>query len=349
MLAIRALSSSRPPRHFEACGRRRRGGVTRAIKDDACSATARACGKTEDVVRAVVIVSAVIVLMLVIVWALQRRLIYLPATAPVAPASTVITGARDVRLRTSDGLLLGAWFVPGNDSGRGVTILVANGNAGDRSLRAPLARALAARGMAVLLFDYRGYGGNPGRPSEEGLARDARAAYRFLTEDAGIAADRLLYYGESLGAAVITDLATEYPPAGLVLRSPFVDLASVGRIHYPFLPVRALLRDRYPLAERLTNVTVPVTVVYGSDDSIVPAAHSRAVAESAPRLRQLVEVAGADHNEPALLDGAALIDAVVDLADQIAQPSAKALVLNSGGAANPDEPSAGDAGRATGR
>jgi uncharacterized protein len=273
------------------------------------------------VARAVVIVSVVIVLILVIVWALQRHLIYLPATAPVAPAGTMIIGAQDVQLRTNDDLVLDAWFVPAKEPGREVTVLVANGNAGDRSLRAPLARALAARGIAVLLFDYRGYGGNPGRPSEEGLARDARAAYRFLTEDVGTAADRLLYYGESLGAAVITELATEYPPAGLVLRSPFVDLASVGQVHYPFLPVRALLRDRYPLAEQLANVTVPVTVVYGSDDSIVPPAHSRTVAESAPQLRQLVEVAGADHNAPALLDGEALVNAVVDLADQIEQPS----------------------------
>lgn len=277
--------------------------------------------QTELMVRAVVIVSVVVVLMLVIVWAFQRRLIYLPSTAPVAPASTMITGGVDVRLRTSDGLVLGAWFVPAREPGRGVTVLVANGNAGDRSLRAPLARALVAQGLAVLLFDYRGYGGNPGRPSERGLAHDARAAYRYLVEQAGIAADRVLYYGESLGAAVVTELAATQPPAGLVLRSPFVDLASVGRIHYPFLPVRTLLRDRYPLTTHLAKVQVPVTVVYGGNDSIIPLTQSRAVAESAPRLRQLVEVAGADHNAPALLDGAVLINAVVDLADQIKQPS----------------------------
>lgn len=271
-------------------------------------------------IRAVVIASAVVVLVLAIVWTFQRRLIYLPATAPVAPAGTLIAGAQDVRLRTDDGLVLGAWLVPAEKPGRGVTVLVANGNAGDRSLRAPLARALAARGMAVLLFDYRGYGGNPGRPSEAGLARDVRAAHRFLAEQAGVADNRMLYYGESLGAAVVTELAAEHPPAGLVLRSPFVDLASVGRLHYPFLPVRTLLRDRYPLTAHLAKVEVPVTVVYGSDDSIVPPTHSRAVAEAAPRLRRLVEVAGADHNAPALLEGAVLVNAVVDLADQIAQP-----------------------------
>ena len=121
--------------------------------------------------RVAVVVVAVAVLLLVLVWALQRHLIYLPSDAPVAPAATVIPGARDVELRTSDGLTLGGWFVPARQPDRRVTELVASGNAGDRSARAPLATALAARGLAVLLFDYRGYGRNPGRPSEEGLAR----------------------------------------------------------------------------------------------------------------------------------------------------------------------------------
>ncbi len=272
-------------------------------------------------IRAVVVVSAVLVLLLACVWAFQRRLVYLPSTAPVPPAGTMIPGARDARLHTSDGLVLGAWLVPATAPDRNIAVLVANGNGGDRSLRAPLARALAAEGMSVLLFDYRGYGGNPGSPSESGLARDVRAAHRFLTGDVGVPPHRILYFGESLGAAVVTELATERPPGGLVLRSPFVDLASVGRIHYPFLPVDALLRDRYPLTEHLAAVERPVTVVYGSADSIVPPAQSRAVAGSAPRLRHLVEVHGAGHNDPALLAGARLTDAVVDLAETVDRAS----------------------------
>jgi pimeloyl-ACP methyl ester carboxylesterase len=198
-----------------------------------------------------------------------------------------------------------------------VAVLVANGNAGNRSLRAPLARALASAGLAVLLFDYRGYGGNPGRPSEQGLAHDVRMAHRFLVEEAEVAPTSLLYYGESLGAAVVTELASEHPPAGLVLRSPFVDLAAVGRVHYPFLPVRTLLRDRYPLADHLARVQVPTTVVYGSRDSIVPPAQSRAVAAMAAGETSVVEIAGADHNDPALLDGEKLIEAVVELAERV--------------------------------
>ena len=143
-----------------------------------------------------------------------------------------------------------------------------------------------------------------------------RAARTWLLEEAGVAADRLLYFGESLGCGVVTALAVEHPPAGLVLRSPFPDLAAVGAEHYPFLPVRTLLRDRFPLADQLARVDVPTTVVYGSRDSVVPPEQSRAVAEAAGGPTRVVELAGADHNHPALLDGPEVIRAVVELADR---------------------------------
>jgi hypothetical protein len=193
-------------------------------------------------------------------------------------------------------------------------VLVANGNGGHRGLRAPLARALSEAGLGVLLFDYRGYGGNPGSPSEEGLALDVRAARDWLVGEAGVAPERLVYYGESLGCAVVTALAVEHPPAGLVLRSPFVDLAAVGSHHYPVLPVRLLLRDRFPVAEQVARVRVPTTVVLGDADTIVPPEQSRRVAAAAARLHRLVEVPGADHNDAVLLDGERLVDAVVELA-----------------------------------
>ena len=98
-----------------------------------------------------------------------------------------------------------------------------------------------------------------------------------------------------------------------MLRSPFTDLGAVGEAHYPFPPGRALLRDRYPVASALSGVDVPTTVVYGSADSIVPPGQSRAVAGAAARLHRLVEVPGADHNDRVLLDGDALVKAVVEL------------------------------------
>ena len=251
-----------------------------------------------------------------LLWTLQRQLIYLPGGAP-GRAAAFLPGAEDVVLHTEDGLDLSGWYLPG-PSRDAPAVLVANGNGGHRGLRAPLARRLGEAGLAVLLFDYRGYAGNPGSPSEKGLALDVRAARSFLLDEAGISGDRLVYFGESLGCAVVTELATEHPPAGIVLRSPFVDLAAVGSEHYPFLPVRALLRDRYPVADQIATVQVPTTIVYGSGDSIVPPAQSRTVAEAAAQLYRLVEIPGADHNDPVLADGDAVVTAVVELADRLA-------------------------------
>jgi uncharacterized protein len=261
----------------------------------------------------------VLALLVTLAWLAQRRLIYLPDRGDVPPAAAAVAGARDVTLPTTDGLDLGAWLVPPADpaADRRFTVLVAPGNAGNRAGRAPLARALAAEGFTVLLLDYRGYGGNPGRPTETGLARDARAAYRWLVDQEGVPPDRLIYYGESLGCGVVAALATAHPPAGLVLRSPFTDLAAVGATHYPFLPVRAMLRDRFPVAEHVARVPVPTAVIYGDRDTIIPPEQSRTVAQHAAGPVQVTEVAGADHNDLALLAGPELVTAVVALADTI--------------------------------
>jgi uncharacterized protein len=249
---------------------------------------------------------------LIVLWLLQRRLIYFPDAAVPSPASLLPT-AREITLPTEDGLALGAWYVTPTGTDCGVTVLVMPGNGGSRDLRAPLARRLAAKGCAVLLLDYRGYGGNPGRPSENGLIADARAARAYLV-DHGMAPDRLIYFGESLGAAVATRLAAEHPPGGLVLRSPFTDLASVGARHYPLLPVRLLLRDRFPVTTLISQIQVPTAVIYGSADTIVPPEHSVAVAAAAGGPVRMIELVGADHNDATLLEGNELVATVVDLA-----------------------------------
>ncbi len=260
--------------------------------------------------RIALVVLLVVALLVALVWLLQRRLIYFPDRSAPAP----VTGVDEVTLDTADGLRLTAWLVPADPAAdRRVTVLVAPGNAGNRLGRMPLARALAARGLTVLLADYRGYGGNPGSPSETGLAHDIDAARGFA---AGLG-HPVVYYGESLGAAVVTALAVRHPPAALALRSPFADLAATGQEHYPFLPVRALLRDRFGVAGLITGVTVPTLVVYGTADSVVPAAQSRAVAASAAGPTTVVVVEGADHNDAVLLDGPQLIDAVVALTDGV--------------------------------
>jgi uncharacterized protein len=251
-------------------------------------------------------------------WWQQRRLIYFPDSSPVPPAEAVIDGARDITLHTEDGLELGAWFVPaapGMATDRRMAVLVAPGNGGNRAGRAGFAEELRRRGLAVLLMDYRGYGGNPGSPSEEGLARDATAAVEALAE-LGYPAERTIYFGESLGCGVVAALQARHPPAGMVLRSPFPELADVGAWHYPWLPVRLLLRDRFPVVDRLDDSEVPVTVVYGDRDSIVPTELSKRVADRAPALAERVVIAGADHNDAAMF-GPRVARAVARLADQV--------------------------------
>ncbi|WP_198586959.1 alpha/beta hydrolase [Glycomyces xiaoerkulensis] len=262
------------------------------------------------VATVVVLIAAVLLLAL---WLGQRALIYHPDhTDPAAP-----DGAAEVTLRTADGLDLTAWtLAPPADTDRRAAVLVAPGNAGNRASRFDLGAALADEGFTALLLEYRGYGGNPGSPSETGLYDDARAAWDRLRED--FPADRILLFGESLGAGVVTGLATETDPAGLVLRSPFTGLADAGAEHYPLLPVGVLLRDRYPVTEHLESNAAPVTVVYSDADEIIPADLSRRVAEAAEDTgAPVTEVAidGPGHNDPALVHGPRVIDAVASLAD----------------------------------
>jgi len=240
------------------------------------------------------------------IWGLQRLLIYFPSPGPVLSAAVVLATGRDVVLDTEDGIRLGAWYFPG---GAGA-VLVCNGNAGDRSMRAELAVALNRLGLSVLLFDYRGYGGNPGRPSEDGLAADVRAAQAWLAAQPEVDPKRIAYFGESLGAAVAVGLAVQRPPAALVLRSPFTSLADVGAVHYPWLPIRRLLLDRYPSIERITSVRAPLLVIAGDRDDIVPLALSRRLYDAAAEPKRFVLVPGAGHNDPELLNGSQMINEI---------------------------------------
>ena len=212
----------------------------------------------------VVVLGGVVVGMLT---ALQRQLIYLPDSTQVPSAGEVIEGARDLTLHTSDGLVLGAWFVPGS-------------------------------------------------PSEDGLTRDAMAAALAL-EQLGYPAERTIYFGESLGTGVVAALQARRTPAGMVLRSPFPDLADVAAHHYPWLPVRLLLKDRFQVTEFLSDSQVPVTVIYGDRDSVVPAELSARVADETPALVERVVIRGADHNDEVMF-GPRVADAVARLARAVA-------------------------------
>jgi fermentation-respiration switch protein FrsA (DUF1100 family) len=234
----------------------------------------------------------------------------------VPAAATLLPRAEDVSFETEDGVRLGAWWLPPVGASRG-TVIVFNGNAGDRSFRTPLADALARAGFGVLLFDYRGYGGNPGEPSESGLALDARAARGYLDKRPDVDATRVFYFGESLGAAVAVSLAVEKPPAALILRSPFTSIADMGRVHYPLLPTGPLLRDRYESISRIDQVACPTLVIAGERDTVIPTDLSRTLFQGIRRQdARFVLIPGADHNDYELLAGRQLMDEVLRFLDR---------------------------------
>ena len=154
-----------------------------------------------------------------------------------------------------------------------------------------------------------------GPPSPDGLVMDARAAVAFAAEQ--VPPETLVYFGESLGAAVAIELATELPPAALILRSPFTSLVAVGRDHFPWIPVSLLLKDRYPSDERIGLVRAPTLVIAGDADSTVPLEQSRAIYEAAPEPKRLVVIEGADHNDAALVAGTGMVDDIVRFLEPI--------------------------------
>jgi len=248
--------------------------------------------------------------LLAAVWLCQRRLIYFPASRDVPPVASILPGAEEISFDTPDGLRLSGWFAPPTATVAHATVLVFNGNAGDRSFRAPLAAALNQAGVSVLLFDYRGYGRNPGRPSETGLVTDARAARAYVVSRDDVDAGRLVYFGESLGAAVAVALALEHSPAALVLRSPFTSLTDMGRLYYPLLPTNLLLRDRFDSLGQIGHLACPVLIVAGDQDRIVPLDQSGRLYAAAQEPKRFVLIRGADHNDFDLLAGGQLLDEV---------------------------------------
>jgi fermentation-respiration switch protein FrsA (DUF1100 family) len=270
--------------------------------------------RTIAAVLGMVVIAAIAVV--VTMWLLQRRFIYFPdAAPPPPPAQMGLPAAEPLEFTTGDGLRLQAWYVPAAGEQVGA-VLVLPGNGGNRAGRWPLAAALRRAGLATLLVDYRGYGGNPGEPTQEGLLADARAAADALERRSGVGRERLVYFGESLGAAVAAGLAAERQPGALVLRSPFPSLTEMGRRQFPWLPVGLLLRDRFPTAEWVARYRGPVLVIAGAADALVPPHLSRRVADAAVGPVTVETVGGAGHNDRLLLDGEQMITALLGFLDE---------------------------------
>ena len=202
----------------------------------------------------------------------------------------------DVEPRTADGERLHGWWIAATAAFRLGHLIHFHGNAGNVSHRLAEASALSAAGFDVLLFDYRGYGRSTGRPHEEGLYHDARAALAAVRERRGVDPSRIFYLGESLGGAVALALALERPPRGLVLQSTFTGIRDMARRHYALVPA-FLIPDAYPSLARISRLRAPLLVIHGERDLIVPFSHGQRLFAAAPEPKRWHPVAGAGHND----------------------------------------------------
>jgi hypothetical protein len=175
-------------------------------------------------------------------------------------------------------------------------VLFLHGNAGNISHRGDSITIFASMGLSVLIFDYRGYGLSAGSPSERGLYKDADAAWAWLTGDAGLAADDIVIFGRSLGAAVAAQLAARVTPAALILESGLDRARTLARAHYPLLADLLPLRYRFPAADHAASVTCPVLVLHSPDDEIIPYRLGRRLYDAIPGPKRFVELEGG-HND----------------------------------------------------
>jgi len=228
----------------------------------------------------------------------EERLIYFPSREIEATPEVLGLDFQEVFLVTSDGTRIHGWFLPAFPSRRPpYTVLFCHGNAGNISGRLDRSLLLHSKlGLDVFFFDYRGFGRSVGRPSEEGTYRDAVAAHRYLVEERGIARERLILHGESLGAAVAIELSLRKDAAALVLEAPFTSIADMVRVAYPLLtPFTSFVRTRYDNLRKIPEVSLPLLLFHGRRDPVVPFEQGEALFRAAREPKTFVALENAGH------------------------------------------------------
>lgn len=251
------------------------------------------------------------------VFVMQRSLIY-PAGKTVPDAAmAAAAGIRMVTTHTADGLGLTHWFRPPADDSTPV-VVVFHGNAGHVGDRVPKLIELMRAGFGVLLSGYRGYGGNPGQPSEEALSADARLLLDWLAGQ-GVPPERTVLYGESLGTGIAVKMATERPAAAVILEAPYTSIAEVAQAHYWYLPARWLVLDKWDSISRIARINAPLLLMHGLRDRTIPARFGRRLFEEAADLKQLLLIEDGEHSD--LYDFPEVPRQVIDFVRTHAVPS----------------------------
>ena len=243
----------------------------------------------------------------------QRRLVYFPSRGQWGTPRDLGMAYEDVRITTEDGVRLHGWFVPAQAS-KG-TILFFHGNAGNVSHRIDSIRIFRSLGYHTLIFDYRGYGQSEGKPSEEGTYRDAEAARRYLVEQRGVAPEKIVLFGRSLGGPIAAWLAKEHAPGTLILESTFTSLNDMAARLYWFVPVRLLSRFKYNTLAYAKQARCPILVIHSPEDDIVPYRFGRRLYEESSEPKEFLQIQG-NHNTGFQIAGEAYVRGLREFFDK---------------------------------
>lgn len=238
-----------------------------------------------------------------VLYVTQRSLMYFPETIHTTPAQAGLPEAQEVPLKASDGVSITAWYVKPQDDKP--VIVYFHGNSGALRDRVGRFKKLVGAGIGLVALEYRGYGGNPGSPSERGLIADGEAAYAFAAERYPI--KQIVLWGESLGTGVAVAVAAEKPVGRLILEAPFTSAAAVAAIRYWYMPVRLLMKDQFHSDRRIGKVTAPLLILHGVRDHVVPFAMGERMFELANEPKHIVRFLDGDHDD---LDANGALDAV---------------------------------------
>ena len=226
----------------------------------------------------------------------QKKLIYYPDQNKPDPQGFGVGDIRVIKVRTQDNLSLKGWYLPPAKDTLPV-LLVFHGNAGHIGYRDHFIKTYKKAGMGVLLAEYRGYGGNEGKPHEEGLYLDARAYLQFLKEDQGIQSSRIVLYGESLGTGVAVDLATDKNIAAVILEAPYDSFTSLAQTHYGYIPFLSyMVSEKFDSISKISRLEMPKLFLIAEKDQVVPAKHALNLFQEAPEPKKKVIFKQAGHN-----------------------------------------------------
>jgi fermentation-respiration switch protein FrsA (DUF1100 family) len=237
----------------------------------------------------------VVTLLLLNVWMYfqQPRMIFYPLRELYQTPAEWGLDYEDVTLHTADDVQLHGWYIPQPQSQH--VLLFFHGNAGNISHRRDSIEIFHRLGLNVLIIDYRGYGQSTDSPSEQGLYRDAKASWHFLTQEKGFSSKQIIIFGRSLGAAIAARLAAEVQARGLILESTFSSAREFARVVFPVLSRLVLIRYDFDTTESIQRVNAPVLVLHSPDDEIMPFHLAEKVFESAHQPKRFVRLRG-DHN-----------------------------------------------------